>query len=235
MKDEMEYHHGWDAPAAAMPYERARRSSESTVSDLISEYTRLNMLMLDRMSRMAADALEPAKRREPKGSEKRRWHEDECGDPCHHDPCHCRCCIGDADFVAYARLGERRLLPIRLENHRRREREISLELSDWTTRSGKKVALKAEILPETKFKLEACGEKEIILAVELAQAAFDPAGNVDTAAGRARLPDVDDCTVLYADLRVEGCEVRPLRFALAILPRDCYPFEIHCRCSCCHD
>ena len=48
-----------------------------------------------------------------------------------------------------------------------------------------------------------------------------------------RLPDVDECTVLYADLRVEGCGIRPIRIALALLPRDCYAYEAECDCGCC--
>jgi hypothetical protein len=188
------------------------------------------------MARMVADALEPARTPERQPREKHRHHhDDECGDPCRRDDCRCRCCIGDADFVIYARLGERRIVPVRLENHRRREREITLELSDWTTHSGKKTAVKAVILPEKQFKLEACSEKEIVVVIDASlETSFDPATGATAAdVQRLRLPDVDDCLVLYADLRVEGCDIRPLRFALALLPRDCDPFEIHCRCGCC--
>jgi hypothetical protein len=47
------------------------------------------------------------------------------------------------------------------------------------------------------------------------------------------LPDVDDCLVAVGDLRVEGCDIRSVRIAVAILPRDCSPYEIECGCCCC--
>src|SRR5690349_2949167 len=37
------------------------------------------------------------------------------------DPCHCTCCISDADLIIYARLGERRVVPVTIENPRARE------------------------------------------------------------------------------------------------------------------
>jgi hypothetical protein len=39
--------------------------------------------------------------------------------------------------------------------------------------------------------------------------------------------------VFSADLRVEGCDTRPIRIALALLPRDCNAYEIDCGCGCC--
>jgi hypothetical protein len=45
--------------------------------------------------------------------------------------------------------------------------------------------------------------------------------------------DVDNCIVYYADLRVEGCEIRPVRIAVALLPRDCGDYRITCSCQCC--
>jgi hypothetical protein len=48
-----------------------------------------------------------------------------------------------------------------------------------------------------------------------------------------RIPDVDDCLVAVADLRIQGCETRPLRIAVAILPRDCSRYEVHCGDRCC--
>jgi len=32
---------------------------------------------------------------------------------------------------------------------------------------------------------------------------------------------------------VEGCEMRPVRIALALLPRDCADYKVDCGCSCC--
>jgi hypothetical protein len=47
------------------------------------------------------------------------------------------------------------------------------------------------------------------------------------------LPDVDDCHVAVADLCIEGCDSRPIRIAVALLPRVCNSFDIHCDCACC--
>jgi hypothetical protein len=154
--------------------------------------------------------------------------DDPCCEPCGpcEDPCHCRCCIVDADLVIYARLGERRVVPLTIENRWRRERNIKLDLSGWSTRGGSTAAVKATLLPPAPaFTLAPCSTQAIIMVVES-----------DINANRqesGRLVDVDDCTVYYADLRVEGCEIRPVRIALALLPRDCGAYEIECRCGCC--
>jgi hypothetical protein len=47
------------------------------------------------------------------------------------------------------------------------------------------------------------------------------------------LPDVNDCLVAVGDLRVDGCDIRPVRIAVAILPRDCSAYQIECGCCCC--
>lgn len=44
---------------------------------------------------------------------------------------------------------------------------------------------------------------------------------------------VDSCTVGYATLRAEGCMVRPLVIALAVLPNDCGAHRAGCQCGCC--
>lgn len=158
---------------------------------------------------------------------------DDC-EPCRScgpDPCHCRCCVDDADLAVHLRLGERRVVPVLLSNHWRRERDVSLELSDFTSRGGKKpVDVLAQILPETAFKLGPCEERQVFLLIETTAPAPDQAGPEGVV---AHIPDVDDCTVLFADLRVVGCDTRASRIALALLPRDCGPFHVKCQCSCC--
>ena len=170
-----------------------------------------------------------------------------CDDDCGHDECHCRCCIGDVDLVVYARLGERRLVPITIENNRRREREIKLELSEWKTRGGQKSEVEVKsVLQTTQFTLGACEEKEVFFAVEsnlVREVVGQKATVLDTESFEAareageqekrELPDLDECTVFSADLRVEGCDTRPIRIALALLPRDCNAYEIDCGCGCC--
>ena len=51
--------------------------------------------------------------------------------------------------------------------------------------------------------------------------------------GRTGAPDVDDCLVAVGDLRVDGCDIRPIRIAVAVVPRDCDPYEVECGCGCC--
>ena len=63
--------------------------------------------------------------------------DDDCGcRDCHRHDCHCECCVINVDLVINARLGERRVVPLTVENSRRREREISLELSEFTRRAA---------------------------------------------------------------------------------------------------
>jgi hypothetical protein len=170
------------------------------------------------------------------------WHECECRE-CERDDCYCRCCIGDADLVIYARLFELRVIPITLVNERRREKKIHLELSEFKTRGGETLGVKALLMPPVDFTLSPCGEEKILIAVETFptedQAGKQPgnqgiaSARFQTAAAARELPDVDECRVLYADLRVEGCDIRPVRIALALLPRDCDDYEIDCGCTCC--
>ena len=219
----------WETPSSGAWSEAHHHGGTSTADDLVSQYALLNTMLMDRMNQMVMNALMPILSRERKLPVE--GHMDECCNPCKEDPCHCRCCIGDADLVVYARSGEVRIVPVRIENRRRRERQITLTLSGWTTHGGKQTGVHASILPSTEFTLEACGEREIILRIDLSQIELDQtAGTNDK-----RMQDVDDCLVLYADLRVEGCDIRPIRISVAILPRDCSPYVIHCCCSCCRD
>jgi hypothetical protein len=162
-----------------------------------------------------------------------------CGE-CRTDRCHCECCIYDADLVVYARLGEKRVVPVRISNERTRERDIELELSDFTTSSGKPVPVDGAIQGQTKFKLASCERKDAALLVVtgVKGSIMTPAaGQKPSSKGDLQdvddVDDVDDCVVAYADLRIQGCDVRPVRIAVALLPRDCDPYEVHCACGCC--
>jgi hypothetical protein len=202
------------------------RAGSPSLGDLIGEFSRLNTMVMDRMNQAVIDVLDPVISAERRPRPKH--FKDECGDSCRHDDCGCRCCIVDADLVIYARAGEVRLIPIRIENSRHRERVINLEFSGWTTRSGRKVPVQTQLQPQGEFTLAACSEREIRLRVDAQQAA---AG--DQPDSTNQIPDVDECLVLYGDLRVEGCEIRPVRIALALLPFDCDPYVIECGCNCC--
>jgi hypothetical protein len=188
----------------------------------------------------------------------------DCGCPtCAPDPCSCRCCVTDADLVIEARVGERRIVPVIIENKWRRARDVEVELSSFTTVSDA-VQVAAEIVGEATFTLAPCGHQEIVLVVNIGgQAVLTPApsqptnptspnnpNNQSRAAGKnaattdgpvatpapvgtRQLPDVDRCLVAYADLRIKGCDLRSVRVAVAILPRDCEAFTVDCGCSCC--
>jgi hypothetical protein len=168
-----------------------------------------------------ADLLRPA----PTPASKARW-----GCPaCKEDPCACQCCVSDADLVVEARLGEQRIIPITIENHWRRERDIELELSSWT-KIGENVPISADILSETAFKLAPCGEAHVVIAVRVGATAN---GSIDGQRENERLPDVDRCLVSYADLRIKGCDLRSIRIAVAVLPRHCDAYTADCDCGCC--
>ncbi len=150
-------------------------------------------------------------------------HASGCSCPRCRDDCRCRCCISDADLLVRARVGERRIVPIVIENNWRREREIELELSNWSAPSTD-VKVTGELMQPTKFILKPCEEKTVILGVSIG------AGRSDN---ERELNDVRDCVVFYADLRIIGCDMRSVRIAVAVLPRDCDAFRIDCRCVCC--
>lgn len=166
-------------------------------------------------------------------------HHEDCGcSHCASDRCSCRCCVTDADLVVETRVGERRLVTLIVENHWRREREIELELSSWT-KNLHGVEVQADILGPTAFKLAPCGEAQVVLGVTITpptdEAKPDVAvNNPDRATGPGReIPDVTKCAVSYADLRIKGCDLRSIRIAVAVLPRDCDAYVVDCACGCC--
>ena len=212
-----------------------RRGISSTPNvDLMAEMNRrmaasvadgVNQLMSAFIAPLAAAAA-PARTAPGRTSHKPHMHDCGCGCDCEKDMCHCECCIGDVDLVVYGRVGERRIITITIENSRRREKEIKLELSNWTTRSGKPTDISAQILTPTQFKLAPCAEHSVAIVVNAVP-------NDISSSDDNRIPDVDECEVVFADLRVEGCDIRPIRIALALLPRDCDTYDVECGCSCC--
>jgi hypothetical protein len=153
----------------------------------------------------------------------RRRHRRRCGET---DDCHCQCCVVDADLVVHSRLGERRIVPVTLENPGRREREVRLELSEFTTRGGSPADISGQLLTDAEFTLAGCEEREIVIAVSVQQQEREERE-------RDRLLDVDDCVVGYADLRMAGCDNRPIRIAVSVLPRDCDAYHVRCERHCC--
>lgn len=159
-------------------------------------------------------------------------HHDDCGcgswDDCGCSDtacdCHCSCCVGDVDLAVYARVGEVRLVPIAIENPRKREQQVTLQLSDFRTRGGSEGVGVQGQLDRQELTLEPCSTEGVLLRVTTSS--FTPEGN-------DRGVDVDDCTTLIADLRLDGCDVRPIRIGVVLLPRDCASYEVSCRCTCC--
>ena len=149
---------------------------------------------------------------------------------CRQDDCHCRCCIGDdIDLVVYSRVGERRVVPITISNERRRERDVTLELSAFKSKGGRDVPVTGSIVGDTTFALAPCEERAVTILVESSDPA-SPATDVNTPPST----DVDDCLVAVADLRVEGCDIRcPIGLAVVLLPLDCETFDVTCGCGCC--
>jgi hypothetical protein len=145
---------------------------------------------------------------------------------CGADPCACRCCVAESDLLVETRVGERRIVPILIENRWRRERDIELELSSWT-KTSQGVVVSGEILGETAIKLAPCGEAKVLLALEIAGPQDGTDGN------RQGVGDISQCAVAYADLRIKGCDLRSIRIAVAVLPQDCDPYRVDCACGCC--
>jgi hypothetical protein len=179
----------------------------------------------------------------------RPGHDCGCND-CGHDDCHCQCCICDADVVVHARCGEVRRIPVTFENDTRREKPVKLELEKFVTAGGRDLGWTTQ-LSETELTLRPCDEHTITVAVQVrcdlfvrtagtaaaAPAAASGDANAKTPAGIAvdqRFGSVDRCEVGYATLRAEGCLVRPIVIAVAVLPDDCDAYRHPCSCGCCH-
>jgi hypothetical protein len=62
----------------------------------------------------------------------------------------------------------------------------------------------------------------------------DAIGTLDLAGIEDRLGKVDRCEVGYATIRAEGCLIRPIVVAIAVLPENCDSFRHPCGCGCCH-
>ena len=209
--------------------------------------------------------------------------DDRCPPPCEPCDCHCTCCIGDVDVVVYARAGETRVIPIQLENHRKRERNITVRLAEFRTKGGGDTGVVGALIGPTSFTLGPCSQREVVVVVradfkdrdsktatstspdlggltkaELLEQARRVGAEVTSAMSKSDLigaidgmidihatapnatstidrplPDVDDCHVAVADLCIEGCDSRPIRIAVAVLPRDCNSYDVHCDCACC--
>jgi hypothetical protein len=147
--------------------------------------------------------------------------------------------VPEADVVVHARAGEARVVPFRLANRWRREREVTLAVGPWHVCGGRALAVRG-VLEEEKVVLAPCEDRivRLLVSVRGTVKAGDPADPTDADAADApttvglRTPDVDECTSAYADVRFEGCS-RPLRVAVVVSPALCDPVDACCDCGCC--
>jgi len=176
------------------------------------------------------------------GTGVRHEHDCGCGSGC--DDGHCECRVCDADVLVHARCGELRRIPVTFENDTRRERPVKLTLDGFKTSGGRDLKW-AVVLSETEFTLGTCGEHMVTVAVQVRcdtsdTKPNDPKGETvpgtpgNTAAANPRVGSVEQCEVGYATLRAEGCLVRPIVLAVAVLPDDCDAYHRPCGCGCCH-
>ena len=165
----------------------------------------------------------------PAGVHTRTEHGCDCG--CRGDcDCHCECCVCDADVLVHARCNETRRIPVTFENDTRREKPVKLTLEKFVSAGGKDVGWNGQ-LSETEFTLKPCDEHTVIVTV---QVKCDVGGGSTDKPNDARRGTLDRCEVGYATLRAEGCLVRPVVIAVAVLPDDCDAYRRPCSCSCCH-
>ena len=153
---------------------------------------------------------------------------------CRADDCHCQCCIGDdLDLVVYSRLGERRIVPITITNERRREREVTLELSGV----------------QDQGRPRGSGDRgdrrcEHVHVGTLRGARRDHRGRVvrarrrRTGDRRARTTSRPPTSTIASSRSLicgwTGCDIRcPIGIGVVLLPRDCDTFDLGCGCGCC--
>lgn len=147
----------------------------------------------------------------------RRCEPVDCDDPTHD--CRCECCVGDADLVLEGRVGEVRVVPVEVENRTRRETRVRVAAGEFHGGAGSP-PVTATVQPDDEMTLGPCQSKDVLLRLEIGRARQGERG------------DVDRCEVVYGDIQLVGCDRRPLRVAVAVLPRDCEPLTVDCR-SCC--
>ena len=170
----------------------------------------------------------------------------------------CDCCVPEADVIVRARAGEVRVVPFRLHNPWRREREVTLEVGPWHACGGDALEVRAR-LEDTSLTLAPCEDRVVRLLVtatgskaagdttterpgkpgqadpgkdERARSAADVGEEAVRQVSVLRGVDVDSCSTAYADVRFEGC-ARPQRVALVVLPAECDPVDVGCGCGCC--
>jgi len=160
-----------------------------------------------------------------------------CG--CHEEnDCSCNCCIRCADTVQYAYCGETRKIAITFDNDSRRERQVNVQVGGFLTDSGQQLPWKASIT-DTQFTLPPCGEKTVMITVSIDCGQSNPDGSTNpnnptgVAVANRVGTSIDSCKVGYLKVQADGCLIRPLVVAVAVLPDHCGAHKVGCLCGCC--
>jgi hypothetical protein len=207
-----------------MDYTDYMRNVQTGYSNLYSNPASVMQPMIDALSGMMRGTSSSS------ASTHHKHDKHGCGCGCHEHDCGCSCCIRCADVVEYALCGEVRRIPITFDNDTRRERDVTLQLGNFTTESGQDVGWQTSLSTST-FKLPPCGETTVLLSVNVDCSKL---GVPSTQGEERRHTTVDACKVVYATLRAEGCMVRPLVIAVAVLPEHCGAHRAGCGCGCCN-
>jgi hypothetical protein len=174
------------------------------------------------------------------------YRHDDCGCDCgcgheSREGCRdaCGCCVPEADVVVHARVGEVRVVPFRLSNRWRREREVTLAVGPWQVCGGRGLEVRG-VLEEEKLVLAPCEDRVVRLTVSVGgRDATNTDGTSDQGSdnnqadkNQARNGDVNQSVSAYADVRFEGCG-RPVRVAVVASPGRCDAVDVCCDCGCC--
>jgi hypothetical protein len=206
-----------------MDYTDYMGNMQTGYSNLVNNPSSSMQAMMDALSNMMRNAAAS-----PTAPPHHKHHQHGCGCGCDEQDCACSCCIRCADVIEYARCGEARRIPITFDNDTRRERDVTLQLGNFATENGKDVGWQASVSPAT-FKLPPCGETTVIVSVTIDCSKL---GVPSTQGDQPVLAAVDACKVVYATLRADGCTVRPLVIAVAVLPEYCGAHHAGCGCCC---
>ena len=172
----------------------------------------------------------------------------------------CDCCIVDADIVVFGHCGEVRVVPIEVANDSRKIREnVDVQVSEVRSGGGRVLAWPTLIQPKGPLNLEPCRTTRLELLVHIAcgdesgRAGSAPSGAAEDASTPEEAPakedassdafatlaaqrdlcsDVDRCEVGYTTIRLDGCLVRPIVVAIAVLPLGCESYRVGCSCAC---
>jgi hypothetical protein len=153
-----------------------------------------------------------------------------------HEGCRdaCGCCVPEADVVVHARAGEVRVVPFRLSNRWRREREVTLAVGPWQVCGGRGLEVRG-VLEDEKLVLAPCEDRVVRLVVSVGGRDMKSTGGTSDQGSDNNQPpaaDVDQSVSAYADVRFEGCG-RPVRVAVVVSPGRCDAVDVCCDCGCC--